>query len=123
MKTVLVTGVAGFIGYHVMKTLSRLDLLVVGVDSINDYYDQSLKVDRLKNLGFESVEEWNSVCKSKKANNILFYRMNIADATSVGELFDNYEIDAVINLAAQAGVRYSLTHPEKYIQANIQGVF
>ncbi|MCL4139061.1 UNVERIFIED_CONTAM: hypothetical protein GTU68_051101 [Idotea baltica] len=91
-----------------MKALAREDLLVIGVDSINDYYAPQLKIDRLDDLGFHEVE---------------LYNINIADTESVSAIFDAYQIDAVINLAAQAGVRYSLTHPEKYIQANILGFF
>lgn len=123
MKTILVTGVAGFIGYHVMKALSTHDMTVVGVDSLNDYYDQNLKVARLKELGFDVKENAGPVWKSIKSNNIVFHQMNIADADRVNSIFNSYKIDAVINLAAQAGVRYSLSYPEKYIQANIQGFF
>lgn len=123
MKTILVTGAAGFIGLHVMKALIDEDIIVIGIDSINDYYSQQLKIDRLRHLGFAQVDQWNVICKNESHSNALFYRTEIADAEAVKKIFDTHKIDAVINLAAQAGVRYSLTHPEKYIQANVVGYF
>ena len=123
MKTILVTGAAGFIGYHVAKALSKSEYDIVCIDSINAYYDQQLKYDRLADLGFRSCEEWNKPCVSDAHDNIRFYRMDIADSEAIDELFSKHSINIVINLAAQAGVRYSLSHPEKYIQSNVVGFF
>jgi UDP-glucuronate 4-epimerase len=105
--TILVTGAAGFIGFHVARELLGAGHHVVGVDSLNDYYDPALKQARLKLLrdlpGFE------------------FLQADLADRVNTAALFAKYKFPVVIHLAAQAGVRYSLQHPHAYIDANLQG--
>ncbi len=123
MKKVLVTGAAGFIGFHLIKSLLKENVSIVGVDSINDYYDVGLKRSRLKHLGFASIEYENKAYTSAKYEQLQFYQFNIASTNNVEVLFEEHEFNYVVNLAAQAGVRYSLEYPEKYIQANILGYF
>ena len=106
MKT-LVTGVAGFIGMHVANRLLLRDDEVIGIDNLNDYYDVSLKKARLAKL--ELHEKFS------------FSKIDISDRNEVADLFTSKQPDLVINLAAQAGVRYSLTNPHDYIEANLQG--
>lgn len=106
MKKILITGAAGFIGSHLSKKLLNDQTMVIGVDNINDYYDPQLKRDRLK-----SIEN----------NNFIFYKGNLEDKEFLNKVFEEHEIDVVVNLAAQAGVRYSLENPDAYIQANIVG--
>ena len=105
--TVLITGVAGFIGSHVAHILLDRGDEVVGIDNMNDYYDPSLKAARLSRL--TSREKFN------------FYHADITDKTSLDQVFGTETIDRVINLAAQVGVRYSLKNPQAYISTNIQG--
>ena len=109
--SILVTGAAGFIGYHLTKKLLLEDNTVIGVDNLNDYYDPNLKKSRLDNL--------NSIDNTK--GNFLFYKKDIADKENLLDLFKENHIDYVINLAAQAGVRYSLKNPKAYINSNILG--
>ncbi len=104
---VLVTGVAGFIGHHLaLRLLARGDS-VVGIDNLNDYYDVQLKENRLKRFPADA--------------NFTFLKLDITDRAAVQALFEKQKFDAVVNLAAQAGVRYSITHPHAYIDANIVG--
>ncbi|MFV0176840.1 GDP-mannose 4,6-dehydratase [Empedobacter falsenii] len=124
MKIVLITGVAGFIGYHLAEKLIEKDIQVVGIDNINDYYDVQLKYDRLHELGIsqEFASHFNQkVASSKHEENMIFYRMNLEDKLELSELFDEYSFDVVINLAAQAGVRYSIENPDAYGQSNLVG--
>lgn len=119
----LITGAAGFIGYHLSKSLLETDSLVIGVDNINSYYDPNLKYARLKELGIKksSAEMWNTQCKSDSYKNFFFIRMNLEDEAHLNSIFDEFKPDIVINLAAQAGVRYSIENPSVYIQSNIVG--
>ncbi|MDH7913948.1 NAD-dependent epimerase [Winogradskyella sp. SYSU M77433] len=119
---VLVTGAAGFIGFFVSKILINKGHQVVGLDNINDYYDVNLKFSRLKELGIEKecASEFNKVCKSSSSF-FSFVRMNLEDRENLPELFKNEKFDIVCNLAAQAGVRYSLENPETYIDSNLVG--
>lgn len=119
----LVTGAAGFIGFHASKKLLELGHEVVGLDNINSYYDINLKFDRLKELGVnrKNSEEFNYCCKSSTFSNFRFYRMNLEDKAELQDLFINEKFDVVCNLAAQAGVRYSLENPDAYVQSNIVG--
>lgn len=107
--TILVTGAAGFIGFHVSLALLDEGRQVIGIDNLNDYYDVNLKKNRLTEL--------------QKSPQFSFQKIDITDSTAVNELFMNHKISQVIHLAGQPGVRYSLQHPEKYIQANLLGFF
>lgn len=123
MQTILITGTAGFIGYHLTKLMQqKQDIHVVGLDCINDYYDVNLKYDRLKTIGIKKEEiEYNKICKSDKFSNLEFIQLQLEDKDNVLALFDTYKFDYVVNLAAQAGVRYSLTNPYTYVDCNIVG--
>ncbi|MDK7926321.1 MAG: NAD-dependent epimerase [Staphylococcus simulans] len=103
---VLITGAAGFIGSHLAKKLISQGHEIIGVDNINDYYDPKLKEDRLKSIGH---------------NNFTFYKVTLEDADKLEEIFKEQHPDVVVNLAAQAGVRYSLENPRAYIDSNIVG--
>jgi UDP-glucuronate 4-epimerase len=116
----LVTGAAGFVGFHVSKALVERGDTVVGLDIINDYYDINLKFDRLDFLGIQKNKlKANQKLESEKFSNYSFVRMDLAQKEPLMDLFDSEKFDVVIHLAAQAGVRYSLTHPEVYVQSNI----
>jgi len=110
-KTVLITGAAGFIGYYLTKRLLNefCNINVVGFDIVNDYYDVTLKEWRLQQL--------------EGYNNFTFVRGNIADKELVNKIFEKYKPSIVVNLAAQAGVRYSINHPDVYIESNIIGFY
>ena len=114
---VLVTGIAGFIGFHVAKRLLVEGYSVGGFDNINDYYDVQLKLDRLKELGIEEkVDQWIS-----NNSNLKFIKADLLEKDTLLDLFEIEKFDYVVHLAAQAGVRYSLTAPQKYIDSNITG--
>jgi UDP-glucuronate 4-epimerase len=122
---ILVTGTAGFIGYHLSLSLLKLGHDVIGLDNINDYYDVNLKFARLNELGIRS-EDLNSEKKfvqSTTHKNFKFIKCSLEDAAIIQDIFKQHSFDIVCNLAAQAGVRYSLEHPEKYISSNIIGFF
>jgi UDP-glucuronate 4-epimerase len=106
-NAILVTGAAGFIGFHVAQRLLSLGREVVGLDSVNDYYDPALK--------------WARVDILKRQSNFTFVRSDLADRERTGTLFQQHRFPVVIHLAAQAGVRYSLENPHAYTDANIQG--
>ena len=114
---VLVTGIAGFIGFHVAKRLLDEGYEVVGFDNLNDYYDVQLKIDRLKELQVENLEN-NWISKNSK---LKFLKADLLDKEVLMNLFRDEKFDYVIHLAAQAGVRYSLDAPQKYIDSNITG--
>lgn len=119
---ILVTGTAGFIGSHLaLKLLGRGDE-IVGLDNINDYYDQSVKFGRLERAGIaqESIV-YNMLIQSSLHVNYRFIKLNLEDKAGLETLFATEQFDAVCNLAAQAGVRYSLTNPQAYIDSNIIG--
>ena len=116
MRIYLVTGGAGFIGSNLVERLLTTEspIEIVGLDSVNDYYDVRIKeyrLQQLENAAARSSNEW------------IFVKGNIADKTLVDSLFAEYNFDIVVNLAAQAGVRYSITNPEAYIESNIIGFF
>ena len=120
---ILVTGAAGFIGYHVCKLLVEKGYEVIGLDNINPYYDVSLKYSRLSQLGIdhEPAELYNKKVQSTTYSTFGFIRINLENKAVLTELFQVEKFDIVCNLAAQAGVRYSLEHPEAYIESNIVG--
>jgi UDP-glucuronate 4-epimerase len=106
-KNVLVTGVAGFIGFHLCQQLLKGDVQITGIDNLNPYYDVGLKKDRLNNI--------------LSAPNFKFVKMDMADRSDMQELFNNNKFDVVVNLAAQAGVRYSIENPHAYVDSNLVG--
>lgn len=108
-KKILVTGAAGFIGYYLSKQLLDIGCEIVGIDNLNDYYDVNLKYARLELL--------------KPYGKFKLYKMDLADKPAIYKLFADEKFDIVVNLAAQAGVRYSITNPEAYIKSNIIGFF
>lgn len=108
-KTYLVTGAAGFIGYFLSKRLLEAGCTVIGIDNINDYYDVKLKHERLDGL--------------KLSNSFTFIKADISDKEMVSSAFEQYRPDYAINLAAQAGVRYSIENPDIYIKSNITGFY
>jgi UDP-glucuronate 4-epimerase len=107
---ILVTGAAGFIGAHTARQLLGMDIDVVGIDNINDYYDTSLKDARI---------EW--VNSHEQANRFTFIKMDIADRSAMAALFVEHKFERVIHLAAQAGVRFSITNPHAYVDSNLVG--
>ncbi len=120
---ILVTGAAGFIGSKLMWTLASRGEQVWGIDNINDYYDVRLKYGRLAECGFEdraSIES-GAPQQSTVFGNCRFQRMDIADKAALDALFEAEKFDKVVNLAAQAGVRYSITNPYAYLQSNLVG--
>jgi UDP-glucuronate 4-epimerase len=124
MKIILVTGAAGFIGYHLCESLLKQGHFVIGLDNINDYYEVSLKYARLHQLGIEK-ESASVFLKNSEStvhgSRMQFIRMNLEDRIELPKLFKSYNVDIVCNLAAQAGVRYSIENPEAYIDSNING--
>ncbi|UZS00163.1 NAD-dependent epimerase [Chondrinema litorale] len=122
MDTVLLTGSAGFIGMHTAERLLKLGYKVVSLDSINDYYDVSLKYARLKKLGIPKED----ILYNQEINGIegfSFIQLSLEDAGNLNNLFARTKIDYVIHLAAQAGVRYSITNPRNYIDSNVIGFY
>ena len=119
---ILVTGTAGFIGYHLAKRLLDRGDEVVGLDNINDYYDLRVKYGRLEDCGIkEDSIEYNKLIKSSKYPNYSFIKLNLEDREAIDKLFREQKFDRVCNLAAQAGVRYSLTNPYAYVDSNMVG--
>jgi len=110
MKTIMVTGCAGFIGFHLVESLLDHDVLVIGVDNLNNFYDVKIKYDRIEKL------------KSKKTNSFIFVEHDIYQPFA-NSLFDSANIDSLIHLAAQAGVRYSLENPKAYLDSNVIGTY
>lgn len=104
---ILITGTAGFIGFHLASFLLNKDFKIIGIDNLNNYYDPTLKVDRLAIL--------------KQKNNFIFHKVDIKDKPSLENIFETYRPEYVINLAAQAGVRYSITNPYAYVDSNLIG--
>ena len=117
---VLVTGTAGFIGFYLVQKLLDAGHTVYGIDSINHYYDVALKHDRLHACGIDHPVPSKEIISSRNTN-YTFCQLDLCDAEAIHTLFDTHAFDCVVNLAAQAGVRYSLKHPESYVQSNVMG--
>ncbi len=107
---------AGFIGHHMANKMIQQNHFVVGIDNLNDYYDVELKKARLHELGLESQES-----TSTKFQDVFFHPMDLCDEEGLNQLFQKYQFDRVIHLAAQAGVRYSLENPKVYVKSNVEG--
>jgi len=120
---VLITGAAGFIGFHTVNRFLNEDHTVIGLDNINDYYSVELKNARLNEAGISANNElpWGELIESTKDIQYKFIRMNLEDKIGLQRLFEKQNFDIVIHLAAQAGVRYSIENPDAYIQSNIVG--
>lgn len=119
---ILVTGAAGFIGFYVCKGLLNRGDIVVGLDNINTYYEVSLKYGRLSALGIQQeYVDWYKFVQSNVYEQFRFIRMNLEDKQAMRMLFANEHFDKVVNLAAQAGVRYSIENPYAYVESNIDG--
>ncbi|WP_435134208.1 NAD-dependent epimerase/dehydratase family protein [Formosa sp. A9] len=124
IKTILVTGVAGFIGFHVAKSLLNLGHCIIGIDNINDYYDINLKYARLTELGVlrtEAEQDLHATSSETFGDRMQFIKMNLEDREAMAQLFQDFKFDSVCNLAAQAGVRYSLQNPNAYADSNLIG--
>jgi len=120
---ILVTGAAGFIGFHTCLKLIQQGHDVYGIDNINDYYDPKLKFNRLKELGFNKTEAtiFKTEIQSNKYDGLRFSRIDLVDNISINNLFEVEQFEVVCNLAAQAGVRHSIENPKAYIDSNISG--
>ena len=117
---ILLTGGAGFIGMHVARSLVEQSHDVVIIDNLNDYYSPQLKLDRLSELGF-TLTDGGAEAKSSKYDSLVFYKGDLVDKHFIMQAFERFVPDIVINLAAQADARYSLKHPDVYVQSNVVG--
>src|SRR5690554_5107910 len=122
---ILITGTAGFIGFHLAnRLLNEQDVEIVGLDVINDYYDLRVKYGRLAEQGFPMQDiRYGEILQSKKHENYRFIKLDLCDRAKLYKLFTDEKFDVVVNLAAQAGVRYSITNPDAYLESNIIGFY
>ena len=122
---ILITGAAGFIGYHITRRLAGNDKTIVCIDNVNDYYDVALKHGRLKELGIDinllKKSGVETSITSSSFPSLNFYKMDLCDATKITALLADGHFDVILHIAAQAGVRFSLENPTTYISSNIQG--
>ena len=119
---ILLTGGAGFIGYHLSKKLVSETKKITIVDNLNDYYDINLKLARLKDIGFsQNTFEDNTQYQSELYDNLFFYKSDISSLDDLSDIFNKNSFDSICNLAAQAGVRYSIENPFAYQQSNVEG--
>ena len=119
---IFITGIAGFIGFHLTNLLAQSGHDILGVDNLNNYYDPNLKLARLSKLGISSDLN-EPKAQSQKYNNISFSNSDITDYNLMYVLMHDFNPDIVIHLAAQAGVRYSIENPEVYVESNVKGFF
>lgn len=123
-RNFLITGVAGFIGFHLATSLASEGFNVIGIDNLNNYYDVKLKLSRLNESGIEDEQvAYNEPVQSTRYPNYTFIQLDLVDAANLERLFIKYSFSKVIHMAAQAGVRYSIKHPDAYVQSNIIGFF
>ena len=123
-KNILITGAAGFIGYHTCEALLKVGHKIIGLDNINDYYDVNLKYERLQQLGVDrqNAQVFDAITISTThGSKMQFVRMHLEDREALPKLFKEFKFDVVFNLAAQPGIRYSLENPETYVDSNIVG--
>ena len=121
-KKILITGTAGFIGFHLVTRLLKEKFNIIGIDAVNPYYDISLKYDRLAQHGIDGRDVLHGKpVHSSIHTGYTFYKADLENQAAMEAIFNNEKPDVVINLAAQAGVRYSLSHPREYIKSNIDG--
>lgn len=118
---ILVTGMAGFIGFGLAKELVKRGDSVIGYDNINDYYDINLKYARLHELGFKKESIKDNKLVDSSLENLAFIKADLSDLNTMQNLFETQKFDVVVNLAAQAGVRYSLINPHAYVNSNLTG--
>jgi UDP-glucuronate 4-epimerase len=124
MKKILVTGAAGFIGFHLVRRLLESGHKIYGIDNLNAYYDVRLKLDRLKELGVDVQDEnflRQKEVDSERYGDFKFLQLDLTDEHRLDVLFEKEKFDVVVNLAAQAGVRYSIDNPKVYVQSNVVG--
>lgn len=125
-KKILITGVAGFIGYHLAEKLLQHGITIIGLDNLNSYYNVELKWARLNQLGISRSRfshHQKLIEYSSHNRNLWFYKIDLEDDSTLDKLFTLHKFDAVCNLAAQAGVRYSIENPKIYIESNVKSVF
>lgn len=119
---ILITGTAGFIGFHLAKRMVEDGHIVIGLDKINDSHDVDIKLARLEDAGISASRlEENRCLKSVKYPNYIFYKINIVDADEINKLFNRERFDCVCNLAAQSSIRSSIMNPKAYVESNITG--
>jgi len=122
MKRILITGSAGFIGFHLVNKFLKEGYKVIGLDNINEYYDIKIKYARLEELGIRGEKiKYNTIVNSIKNPSYYFIKLDLEDKKNIFKFFDECKIDCIIHLAAQAGVRHSLVNPYQYINSNIYG--
>jgi len=120
-KSILVTGAAGFIGFYLSLELLKKGYNVVGIDNVNDYYDINLKLARLSELGINNFKDKQKAVSTIYGESFHFYKVNLEDKVFLPQFFETYSFEIVCNLAAQAGVRYSIEEPMVYADSNITG--
>src|SRR5690625_7439119 len=119
---ILITGTAGFIGFHLAKKLLNMQHTVVGLDNVNDYYDVSLKLDRLNDTGIAGIND-KQLVQSSKYPGYRFIKADMTDRDTIDNLLEQEKFEVVINLAAQAGVRCTLEQTATYVECEITAVW